>query len=82
MCRPVDVSKNASVGAVASDSFALLKMRSCSVVHMKSFLVLRSGRRGARSPAMESVLAESWLARPKKEQRSVRLDGVRNLLIL
>ena len=30
---------------------------------------------------MESVLADSWLARLKKERRSVRLDGMGNFTI-
>ena len=73
------VSKNANVGATVSDCLALSNAWSCSVAQVKSFLVLRRGRSGARSPATALVLAESWFARPMKERRSVRFDGVGNL---
>ena len=46
-----------------------------------SFLVLRRGRSGASRPATVSVHANSWLANPKKERRSVRLLCIGNLAI-
>ena len=49
--------------------------------HMNSFFVLSSGRMGAKRCASVSVLAESWLARPTNERRSVRLVGVGKLEI-
>ena len=49
--------------------------------HMNSFLVLSSGCIGAKRWASVSVLAESWLARPTNERRSVRLVGVGKLEI-
>ena len=41
--------------------------------------MLSNDRSGSSSPASESVLADSWLANPKKARRSVRLEGVGNL---
>ena len=46
---------------------------------MNSFFVLRSGRNGARSPARADVLADNWFASPKKDRKSVRLEGVGNI---
>ena len=40
-------------------------------VQINSFLVLSTGHKGARILASVAVLAESWLARPKKVRRSV-----------
>ena len=45
-------------------------------VQMNSFLVLSSGRKGARVLVSTAVLADSWFARPKKTQSSVWLVGV------
>ena len=53
------VSKNANVGATVSDFLASSNAWSCSVAKVKSFLVLRSGRSGVRSPATALVLPES-----------------------
>ena len=49
--------------------------------HANSFLVLCSGRREASRLARVAVLADSWLARPKKARRSVWLVGVGKLEI-
>ena len=49
--------------------------------HTNSFLVLSSSCRGASRLARMAVLADSWLARPKKARRSVRLAGVGKLEI-
>ena len=46
--------------------------------HMNSFFVLRSRGMGAKRWASMSVLAESWLARPTKARRSMRLVGPEN----
>ena len=48
---------------------------------MNSFFALSSGRMGDKRWASVSVLAESWLARPTKVRRSVRLVRVGNLEI-
>ena len=72
-------SKNERVGADVSDCFAVVNAWSCSLDHVNSFFVLSSGRSGASSPATDAVLAESWLTRPKKDRRSVRLVGVGKL---
>ena len=45
---------------------------------MKSFFVLRSGRRGANKPATVGVLDDSWFTRPTNERRSERLVGMGN----
>ena len=42
---------------------------------MNSFFMLSWGRSGDSRVAIESVLAESWLASPMKERRSLRLAG-------
>ena len=60
---------------------AEMKVLSKSGDHANSFLVLSSGRRGASRLARVAVLADSWLARPKKAQRSVRLAGMGKLEI-
>ena len=60
-------------------AFTVVNAWSCSLDHVNSFFVLSSGRSGASSPATDAVLAESWLTRPKKERRSVRLVGVGKL---
>ena len=72
-------SKNERVGAVVSDSLAIRNAQSWSEDQRKSLFVLRRGWSSANRVAMESVLAESWFANPKKERRSVRLTGVGNL---
>ena len=73
-------SKNERIGAIVSNPLAVLNAWSWSADQMKSFFVLRRGKSGAtcRCMATASVLAESWFANPKKEQRSVRLVGVGN----
>ena len=48
---------------------------------MNSFFVLSRGRTGDSRGAIESVLAESWLASPMKERRSVQLAGAGKLEI-
>ena len=65
--------------AEVRDCLMLLNVCSNSSDYVNSFLVCRSGRRGARSVAMVEVLDESWFTRPIKERRPVRLEGVRKL---
>ena len=72
-------SKNVRIGADVS-IFAWLKDRSWLAVHTNSFFVLSSGWSGTISEAIESMLlADSWLASPTNEQRSLWVAGVRNL---
>ena len=80
-CVGLHMSKNDKVGVDVSDSLAIQNAWSCSAVHRNSFLVLRRGRSGASRPATVSVHADSWLANPKKERRSVQLLGVGNLVV-
>ena len=75
-------SKNDKVGADVSDCFTLVKAWSSSDDHVNSFFVLRSGRSGASDPANVDVLADSWLASPTNERRSVQVVGVGNWLLL
>ena len=59
----------------------LLKISSDSSDQTNSFLVHRSGRRGAVSVAKADVLDKSWFTSPMNERRSVRLDGGGKLAI-
>ena len=68
-------SKNERVGAVVNDSLATWNAWSRFGDQRKSFFVLRRGRSGARSVAMESVLAESWFANPKKGTKVSAVGG-------
>ena len=54
---------------------------SWSGVQRKSLRVLRSGCSGVRAGASSLVHVVSWLVRPIKERRSVRLLGVGKLVI-
>ena len=63
-------SKNASIGAVVRDCLVLASAASCSVVHKNSFLVLRSGQRGAKSLVMVLVPDDNWLTNPIKDCNS------------
>ena len=74
-------SKYDRVGTDVSDCFALVNAWSRSDDHVNSFFVLRRGRSGASSPAKVAVLADSWLASPTNDRRSVRVVGVGNLAI-
>ena len=71
-------SKKDRTGATVRVCFAVVNAWSCWLFQTKSLLVLRRGRNGTRAAATDSVLAESWLASPKNERRSVRLLGVGN----
>ena len=81
--RRVDLvgSKYDSVGADVSDSLTVRNAVSNSSDQMNSFLVLRSGRRGARRLATIAVVEESWLTSPTNDRRSVRLAGVGKLVM-
>ena len=72
-------SKYDRVGACVRDCLVSSNAAWNSSDHIKSFLVLRRGLNGLRMWAMVLVLADSWLASPMKERRSVRLDGVGKL---
>ena len=69
------------MGADVRACLAETKALSRSGDHTNSFFVLSSGRKGAIRSARVAVLAESWLARPQKARRSVRLAGVGKLEI-
>ena len=66
-------SKYDSVGADVSDCFALVNAWSSSDDQTNLYFVLRRAHSGASSPASAAVLADSWLVRPTKDRRSVRL---------
>ena len=75
------VSKYARVGEEVSTFLAYAKASLWGCAHRNLFRVLSNGRSGANTFAMSLVLEESWLTRPKKERRSVRMLGVGNCAI-
>ena len=68
-------SKNDKTGGLVRNFFATENASSWLLDHTKSFLVLSSGLRGARSVATVFVLVGNWLTKPMNDRNLVRLVG-------
>ena len=71
----------ASVGLVDRYCLAVASAVSWSAVQVNSFFVLNNGRNGSSRAAVLSVLVDSWLVNPKKNLRSVCVDGMGNFVM-
>ena len=70
------MSKNDKTSGLVRDFFATENASSWLLDHTKSFLVLSSGLRGARSVASVFALVDNWLTKLMNDHNSVRLVGV------